>query len=79
MSEETFGQVMKRIRVKKGITQSELASRTGLSETAIAFIERGEREPLFRTAIQIADALEVSVRTFHLIRKVTDRNERKTG
>jgi len=73
MTEETFGETLKRLRVKRGLTQLELAERTGMSENAIAYLERGEREPLFRTAILIADALEVSVRSFHCVRKVTDR------
>lgn len=77
MIAERFGDTLKRLRAKKGVTQFELARKTGMSETAIAYLERNEREPLFKTAIYIADALGVSVNEFHVVRKVTGQRETK--
>lgn len=48
------------IRVEKGLSMTEVASRAGLDQVAVSRLEKGERSPMLRTAISIANALEVS-------------------
>ena len=52
------------LRNKHGISQSELARRTGLSRSAISLLEKGDREPTLKTAILLSDAFGVSLDVF---------------
>ncbi len=55
-----FGAVMRELRMTAGLTQEELAERTGLSVRGISDLERGERtRPHFETVRLLADALEL--------------------
>src|SRR5262245_63277285 len=55
-----FGAVMRAFRMSAGLTQEELAERTGLSVRGISDLERGERtRPHFETVRLLADALEL--------------------
>ena len=58
------GEVIKQLRLKKGITQEELAARTELSVRTIQRIESGEVDPRAYTLQAIAEALEVDFETF---------------
>lgn len=51
----TFGRVLKELRVKNGMTQGDLANRLEISRSAISMYENGEREPDFETMEFIAD------------------------
>lgn len=53
------GELIKRLRSKKGITQEELAARTEISVRTIQRIENGEVDPRAHTLQSIAAALEV--------------------
>jgi transcriptional regulator with XRE-family HTH domain len=53
------GELIKQLRLKKGITQEELASRTDISVRTIQRIENGEVDPRAYTLQSIASALEV--------------------
>lgn len=55
----TTGQLIKNLRDQKGITQEELAGKTGLSVRTIQRIENGEVDPRAYTLQTIAEALEV--------------------
>ena len=57
-----FGRNIQRIRKKAGLTQEELAEKTGLSTTYIGYIEIGQKRPILRTLNKIATALGVKVR-----------------
>jgi transcriptional regulator with XRE-family HTH domain len=54
-----FGDNLKAVREEKGLTQEELADRTGLHLSAVGKHERGEREPRLFTVIKLAKGLEV--------------------
>ena len=56
-----FSNNMKRIREKKGITKAALSTALNISASAIAFYEKGEREPNLGNLKKIAEILEVSV------------------
>lgn len=49
------------LREKAGLTQEELASRIGVTQSSIAYYESGKREPSTKTAIKIARYFGVSV------------------
>ena len=56
-----FGQVLARIRIKKGYTQAELAERSGLSRRVISSLEREIQNPSSETVKKVAEALRVPV------------------
>jgi len=58
------GKLIKELRIKKGITQEELADRTELSARTIQRIENGEVDPRAYTLQMIAKALEVEFSIF---------------
>ena len=47
-------------REELGLTQQELADTAGLTATAVAMIERGERAPSLDTATRLCWALDVA-------------------
>ena len=65
---ERFPDVLKELRLQKGISQEELADRARLHPTYISQIERGLKSPSLRSLGQIADALEVTLSS--LIKKM---------
>ena len=58
------GLVIKELRIKKGLTQEELAEKTELSARTIQRIENGEVDPRAYTLQMIAKALEVDFSLF---------------
>ncbi|CDA98277.1 predicted protein [Lachnospiraceae bacterium CAG:215] len=57
---------MKEIRMKKGISASELARKIELSERYVRFIENGDKTPSLKTAQKIAEVLEETVDSIFL-------------
>lgn len=56
-----FGKAIKQERIKKGITQEELADRCGLDRTYISRIERGFKNPTLSVVWDVATiGLEIS-------------------
>ncbi len=55
-----IGKNVRKIRVKKKVTQEALAFDAGLNRAYIGYIERGERNPSTQTLVKIAKALKVS-------------------
>lgn len=58
------GSLIKELRIKKGLTQEELAGRTELSTRTIQRIENGEVDPRAYSLQMIAKALEVDYSVF---------------
>lgn len=46
-------------RKRHGMTQADLAIRSGISVSFISMIERGERSPSYDTLVQLAQALDI--------------------
>ena len=63
------GELIKQLRLKKGLTQEELAARTDISVRTIQRIENGEVDPRAYTLQTIASALEVD---FEVLAKSDD-------
>lgn len=58
---DSFGERLRQLRTAAGLTQEELASRSGLTAKAISVLERGERlRPYPHTVRALADALDLS-------------------
>lgn len=61
---EPYEQIARRLvglRIENGLTQAELARRCGVSQPAIARLERGEHEPRLTTLRRIAHALDADL------------------
>lgn len=56
-----FGEVIKRERINKGLTQYALAERSSLSRNYISKVERGERNVSIATLFSIAMALNLEL------------------
>src|SRR3712207_1812413 len=58
---EAFGDRLRALRERAGLTQEELASRAGLTPNAVSALERGTRtRPYPHTVRSLADALQLS-------------------
>lgn len=57
----TFGEKLKNLRIRAGLTQDELAKKLNASKQSISRYENSTREPNIKTAKRIADALGVSL------------------
>jgi transcriptional regulator with XRE-family HTH domain len=58
---DAFSQVVKKHREKKNLSRAALAELSGLHQTYIGLLERGERSPNLDTAKAIANALGISL------------------
>jgi len=54
------GRNVKRIRQEKGLTQEQLAERSGFSQQYISGLEQGQRNPTIVSLYELATALGVS-------------------
>ena len=55
-----LGERIGALRRAKGLSQAELASRLGISASAMGMYEQGRREPSVQTVVALARELEVS-------------------
>ena len=55
------GDYLKTLREKRGLTQTELAGRSGVPQSEISRIERGSVHPTERTLVRLADALDADL------------------
>ena len=56
----SFGTVMRRLRIERGLSQEELASRLDMSSHAhISRLESGKKQPTLDMVFRLADALGV--------------------
>ena len=56
---EALGHAVRELRNARGLSQEELAHRSGLHPTYISGIERGLRNPTWRSLGRMCEALEV--------------------
>ena len=54
-----FGERVRQRRCQLGLSQEELAEKSGFHRTYIGTVERGERNPALRNVIRLAEALSV--------------------
>lgn len=58
---EKFEDRLRKARLDKGLSQSELAARSGLQPSAVSHFETGTRAPSFENLKRLSDALGVSI------------------
>jgi transcriptional regulator with XRE-family HTH domain len=58
--EEQFAANLRRQRLAKGLSQEQLAERTGLHPSEVSRLERAVREPRLGTIARLARGLDVS-------------------
>lgn len=56
-----FGRHLAQLRHEAGLTQEEVAERSGLHANYIGDLERGQRNPTLMTLLALAGALGISV------------------
>jgi len=56
-----IGKNIRKYRVKKGLTQLDLAATCGFDESAIGRLENGNTNPTIKTLLKLAKALEVKL------------------
>lgn len=62
--QQLYGDRLRQIRTKKGISQEALADAAELHRTYVSSVERGERNISLVNISRLADALGVSIRDF---------------
>lgn len=69
----TIGESMRAARKKAGLTQKQLADKSGIPQPTISVIERGKYFPRLLTTIDMADALGITVDEYigHSARKAS--------
>jgi transcriptional regulator with XRE-family HTH domain len=58
---EKFGEKVREERLKRGLSQEELAARAGVHRTYIGMIERGEKNITLLNIEKVAEALDLSI------------------
>lgn len=74
---KSFGVVISRLRVQKGLTQERLSGLAGIARSHLAALENGGKTVKLNTLWRIADAL--GVRPSELIRSTEDEIRKKGG
>jgi transcriptional regulator with XRE-family HTH domain len=64
MDAEHFAARLRELRNAAGLSQKELAERSGVKQNSISQLEAGDRNPIWETVIALADALGVSCDDF---------------
>jgi len=62
--EKAFGQVLRKARMEKDLSQQDLAYTCGLGRAFISLLERGMRAPSLRTFLILAHSMGVSAVEF---------------
>lgn len=60
---------IKEIRLKRNLTQEELAKLSGISKSYIGDLERNEKEPTISILCRLADVLEVDIKDLFTYKK----------
>lgn len=74
---EYVSQRIKRIRLEKNISQTELAAAAEMSQPFLANVENGKKEPSTMTLIRLAKALDISPREFFPETESNEKNKIK--
>lgn len=59
-----IGKQIKRLREKKGLSMYALSLNSGVSNSVLMRIEKGEREPRINTLLKIIEGLEMTPKAF---------------
>lgn len=64
-----FGERLREIRLKAGVSQEKLAELADLHRTYVSSVERGERNISLENIGRLAEALQIEIREFFPVRK----------
>lgn len=56
-AKKNIGLILRERRIRRGLSQSELASKTGITQTFLSLVEHGKRIPSFDVLQRIAEVL----------------------
>jgi transcriptional regulator with XRE-family HTH domain len=70
---EGLGLAVRELRTKSGLSQEELARKSGLHPTYISGIERGLRNPTWRSIGRVCRALNVKISELAALAESLDR------
>ena len=62
IDKEKFGAFLARLRKEKGLTQKELAERTGINQADISKLENGTRNPSLKLLKRLADGMGMDLK-----------------
>ena len=62
IEKEKFGAFVAQLRKEKGLTQKELAEKTGIDQSDISKIETGNANPALSTLKRLADGMDMILR-----------------
>ena len=71
-----FSQIVKQLRLERGMTQQELANMVGLTKVTISQYETGKRKPSFEMIEALADVFHVDM---NYLLGFTDKISRPSG
>jgi transcriptional regulator with XRE-family HTH domain len=63
-AEDLFGEVLRELRKKRGLSQEELAFKSGYHATYVGQLERGKKSPSLRAIMSLATSLDISASEF---------------
>lgn len=58
---KNFGQHLRSVRTRKGLSQEKLSEQAGLHRTYLSSLERGVRNPTLITLVKIAKAFKITL------------------
>jgi transcriptional regulator with XRE-family HTH domain len=76
MFQARFGSVVRSQRQSAGLSQEELAHRSGLHRTYVTDVERGARNPSLNSIRKLSDALGVSLSALFSLVEGVERKDR---
>lgn len=81
MKDDSFRQLLKDLRIKKGLSQRELARRIKVPQSYVSKYETGERRLDFVETVYVCEALGVSIEEFarRFSETVAQSRQRKGG
>ena len=68
---------LRELRIRRAMTQKDLASKAGIAEVTLSAIERGVELPSMRTARALAVVLEVELADIDEVKEAIDRQLKK--
>lgn len=61
MNSRAFGEIIRSERMKRGITQAELAKKSGFTREAVSYWENGHKSISLENADKLADTLSIEI------------------
>jgi len=73
MTDESFGNLLRKLRKEANLSQEQLAEQSNLDRTYISLLERGLRQPTLNSLFSISNAL--GIKPHVIIEELENQNE----